>query len=49
MTVNGTALPPLSAVVQGQGPREPPELRSCDRSRNSLAKAAELEALGGAG
>jgi hypothetical protein len=49
MDGDGTALPLLSAVAQGQGPREPPELRNCDRSRNSLAKAAELEALGGAG
>jgi hypothetical protein len=49
MDDDGTSLPPFSAVVQGQGPREPPELRSCDRSRNSLVKAAELEALGGAG
>jgi hypothetical protein len=39
----GTALPLLSALVPpGQGAREPPELRSCDRSRNSLAKAAGL-------
>jgi hypothetical protein len=28
---------------------EPPELRTHDRSRINLAKAAELEALGGAG
>jgi hypothetical protein len=38
----GTPLPLLSAVIPGQGAREPPELRSCDRSRNSLAKAAGL-------
>jgi hypothetical protein len=31
-----------AAVVPGQGAREPLELRSCDRSRNSLAKAAGL-------
>jgi hypothetical protein len=49
MDGGGTPLPAFSAEVQGQRPREPPELRSCDRSRNSLAKAAELEALGGAG
>ena len=36
------ALPLLSAVIPGQGGREPPELRSCDRSRNSLAMAAGL-------
>jgi hypothetical protein len=34
---------------QGRGLGEPPELRSHDRSRNSLAEAAELEASGGAG
>jgi hypothetical protein len=38
----GGTVPLLSAVVPGQGAREPPELRSCDRSRNSLAKAAGL-------
>jgi hypothetical protein len=42
MAANGTALPLLPVVVPGQGAREPPELRSCDRSRNSLAKAAGL-------
>jgi hypothetical protein len=42
MEGGGTPLPLLSAVVPGQGAREPPELRSCDLSRNSLAKAAGL-------
>jgi hypothetical protein len=42
----GTALPLLTVVVPGKVAREPPELRSCDRSRITLAKAAELEAIG---
>jgi hypothetical protein len=42
MDDNGTSLPPFSAVVQGQGPREPPELRSRDHFRISLARVAGL-------
>jgi hypothetical protein len=42
MDGGGTSLPAFSAVVPGQRLGEPPELRSCDRSRNSLAKAAGL-------
>jgi hypothetical protein len=42
MDGGGTALPLLPVVVPGKRAREPPELRSCDRSRSSLAKAAGL-------
>jgi hypothetical protein len=49
MDGGGTALPLLSAMVPGKGAGEPPELRSSDHSRINLAKAAELEALGGTG
>jgi hypothetical protein len=35
--------------TRGQELREPPKLRTPDRSRITLAKAAELETLGGAG
>ena len=49
MDGDGTALPLLPAAELGQGLGDPPELRTHDRSRINLAKAAELEALGGAG
>ena len=48
MAAGGTALPLLLPWYQGRGLGETPELRTHDRSRNSLAKAAELEASGGA-
>ena len=46
MDGGGTALLPRN---WGRWLGEPSELRSRDRSRINLAKAAELEALGGAG
>jgi hypothetical protein len=38
----GTALPPFSAEVQGQQPRESPELRSRDRFRIDPTRATGL-------
>jgi len=46
---DGTSLPPFSAVVQGQGPREPSETRSRAGVCINLAKAAGLRAVRGAG
>ena len=46
MDDGGTALPPRN---WGRGLAAPPELRSRDRFHINLAKAAELEALRGAG
>jgi hypothetical protein len=46
MDGDGTTLSPW---YQGRGLHEPPEPRSRDRFPINLAKAAELEASGGAG